>query len=517
MSGYDRGYGGGRGDYGREDRRGGYEDRRGGYEDRRGGHGGRGGFGGGRDDRQFGDLAPVDWQSVALAPIRKDFYTESAATAALSEEQVAEHRRLHEMKIDGSARPRPALNFEDCGFPDDVMERIRRAGFDKPSPIQTQSWPVLLSGHDMIGIAETGSGKTLSFLLPAVIHIRDQEPLRRGDGPICLILAPTRELVEQIKDEAVKFAARMRVGVAYGGAPKRHQLYALRDGCEIVAACPGRLIDFLETRACNLHRCTYLVLDEADRMLDMGFEPQIRKIVGQIRPDRQTLMFSATWPKEVQGLARDLCNQDPVRVTIGSAELKANHNVTQIVEVVRDGEKPEKVQALLSELQNQDPSQRIIIFAETKRTCDVLERELKHSGHKVLAIHGDKEQNERRYVLDQFKKGIFPIMVATDVAARGLDVKDVKVVINYDMSNQIEDYVHRIGRTGRAGATGVAYTFITDDRNRLARDLVNILKEAHQQVPAALEELAFSGRGGGFGGRGNFRRGPPRGGPRRRY
>lgn len=284
----------------------------------------RGGYGGGRGGpisaggALGAGLQVVDWKAMNLPPVNKDFYRESASVSGMSKSEVDSIRSKHEIRIlSPGGAPNPVMKFEDTGFPSDVLQRLHGAGFTSPSPIQTQSWPILLKGHDMIGIAETGSGKTLAFLLPAVVHINAQEKVRADEGPVALILAPTRELVEQIKDEAQKFAMRMRTGVAYGGAPKRMQIQTLRSGCEIVAACPGRLIDFLERGIMNLRRVTYLVLDEADRMLDMGFEPQIRKIVSQIRPDRQTLMFSATWPKEVQGLARDLCREDPIHVTIG--------------------------------------------------------------------------------------------------------------------------------------------------------------------------------------------------------
>lgn len=460
--------------------------------------------GGDRGNSNFGSgLVPVDWKSVTLAPIKKDFYRESPTVAQMSREDGEKLRAVNEIRIiSGGPAPNPVVRFEDAGFPAEILSKLYQAGFDKPSPIQTQAWPVLLSGRDMIGIAETGSGKTLAFLLPAAVHIAAQERIRPDEGPIALVLAPTRELVEQIKEESVKFLQKIRTGVAYGGAPKRMQIQTLRNGCEIVAACPGRLIDFLERGTLNLRRVTYLVLDEADRMLDMGFEPQIRKIVVQIRPDRQTLMFSATWPKEVQGLARDLCKEDPVHVTIGSTDLKASHNVEQKVEVVSDLQKKQKVFELLTRLQEEDNGQRVIIFTETKRAADILTRELRQSGFPALGIHGDKEQDERKYVLEEFKLGRHPIMIATDVASRGLDVKDVKVVINYDMPNQIEDYVHRIGRTGRAGATGVSYSFLTPDKARLAKDLIRIMQEANQKISRELQELSYTASKSGGGGRG---------------
>lgn len=265
-------------------------------------------------------LRTVDWKHTQLVHFEKNFYHEHPNVAGLSEEQAEQFRRQNQITIvKGLKIPKPVTSFVEASFPDYVLESIRQAGFDKPTPIQIQGWPVALSGRDMIGIAETGSGKTLAFLLPGIVHINAQPFLNPGDGPIVLVLAPTRELVEQIKQEANRFGSSSKIkhAVAYGGVPRRPQIMQLKEGVEIVIACPGRLIDFLESGVTNLKRVTYLVLDEADRMLDMGFEPQIRKIVSQIRPDRQTLMWSATWPKEVQGLARDMCREDPVHINIG--------------------------------------------------------------------------------------------------------------------------------------------------------------------------------------------------------
>merc|ERR1712176_1019836 len=311
------------------------------------------------------------------------------------------------------------------------------------------------------------------------------------------VLAPTGELAIQIQEEANRFGSSSKIKntVVYGGQPKHAQAADLREGVEIVIATPGRMIDFLESGATNLKRVTYLVLDEADRMLDMGFEPQVRKITSQVRPDRQTLMWSATWPKEIQKLARDICREDPVHVNIGSLDLRAAHTIRQYVEVVSAEDKRARLKRLLEKVMD---GSKILIFAQTKRDGDQLTREMRTDGWPALCIHGDKKQEERDWVLKEFKEGKSPILVATDVASRGLDVKDVKYVTNFDFPNQIQDYVHRVGRTGRAGATGSSYTFFTQEKFKHARDLIKVLQEANQPVPEELDKLADDqgGRGG---------------------
>lgn len=352
-----------------------------------------------------------------------------------------------------------------------MLNVIKAAGFKAPTPIQSQGWPMALSGRDLVGIAATGSGKTLAFILPALIHIRAQPYLQPGDGPICLVLSPTRELANQTQEECQRFGSSsgIRNTCVYGGVGKRGQIEALRRGAEIVIATPGRLLDLLEMGATNLRRVTYLVMDEADRMLDMGFEVQIRKIVGQIRPDRQTLMWSATWPQEVQQLARDFLH-DPIQVNVGSLDLKVTDHVKQIIKCVTDRQKFDETLAILKSI---DPHSRVIIFTKSKRGADELTRDLRHRGFNALAIHGDKEQRERDYVLNEFKSGRTTIMVATDVASRGLDVKDIRVVINYDFPMCVEDYIHRVGRAGRKTADGysegTAVSFFTDTSAKVTR------------------------------------------------
>merc|ERR1719215_1188288 len=286
----------------------------------------------------------------------------------------------------------------------------------------------------------------------------------------------------------------IRCTACFGGVSRYGQASDLRRGVEIVVATPGRLLDFLEAGVTNLKRVTYLCLDEADRMLDMGFEPQVRKITSQCRPDRQTLMWSATWPKEVQRLARDICREDPVHINVGSLDLRTAHTIRQYVEVVQEQDKRGRLKRLLEKVMD---GSKILIFCSTKRDGDQLTREMRTDGWPALCIHGDKKQEERDWVLKEFKEGKSPILIATDVASRGLDVKDIKYVINYEFPNTIEDYIHRVGRTGRAGATGSSYTFFTQDKAKHAGDLIKVLREANQPVPSELERLAGGSGGGG--------------------
>ncbi|WWC72911.1 ATP-dependent RNA helicase DBP2-A [Kwoniella pini CBS 10737] len=475
------------------------------------GYGSYGGGGGDRMGNLGGGLQTIDWNHTNLTKFEKNFYVQDPRVTARTDAEINAFRAEKTMKIQGQNVPRPITTFEEAGFPDYILSEIRTMGFTAPSSIQCQAWPMALSGRDLVAVAETGSGKTISFALPAMVHINAQPLLAPGDGPIVLILAPTRELAVQIQAECSRFgkSSRIRNTAIYGGAPKGPQIRDLQRGVEICVATPGRLIDMLETGKTNLKRVTYLVMDEADRMLDMGFEPQIRKIVSQIRPDRQTLLFSATWPKEVQRLAMDFLH-DFIQVNIGSMELTANHNVQQHVEICTDYDKRQKLLGHLEQISKENA--KVIIFIATKRVADDLTKFLRMDGWPALAIHGDKQQAERDWVLAEFKAGRSPIMLATDVASRGLDVKDIGYVINYDFPNNCEDYIHRIGRTGRAGRKGVSYTYFTPDNSKQARELVQILRESKSEVTPELEQMAMYGGGGGGRGRGGGGRG--RGGGR---
>jgi ATP-dependent RNA helicase DBP3 len=428
-----------------------------------------------------------DAQLAASRPaIVRELYEEAAELTAMPEAEVQQLLEEHRTAVDGS-NLRPVMSFEQTGLPANMLHATR--DFVQPSPIQSQVWPLILSGHDLIGIAATGSGKTLGFGLPMLRHIKAQRDagVVTGKGPLALVMAPTRELALQIA--AVLEDAGSKCGISsccvYGGVPKGPQMQALRQGVDIVVGTPGRLADLMQDGACKLQNVTYLVLDEADRMLDLGFEPHIRAICSEVRADRQTLMFSATWPTAVQQLAANYLS-NPAKVTIGSQDLAASHSVTQQVEVVEGNARDDRLLALLQQ-HHKSRKNRIIIFVLYKKEAPRVEGLLKRKGWNAAAIHGDISQGQRTAAVEAFKAGTCPLLIATDVAARGLDIPDVEVVINYSFPLTIEDYVHRIGRTGRAGKTGIAVTFFVgvNDKPR-AGELINVLREAKQKVPEAL-------------------------------
>ena len=484
----------------------------------------KGGGGGGDDDG---------------ADARRDEDVRAPTTPMKRTPSVEDFRKEHAISIANACAKtkdlEPYTTFEEAtAFPKSLRNALKAQGYANPTPIQAEAWPILLKGKDVVAVAKTGSGKTCGFLLPALCGVaargsQKAPEMQLVDGrwrpgavtPTVIVLAPTRELAIQIHDECAKFcpAVGCRSTVLYGGAAKGDQLRALRQGADVVVATPGRLNDFLEpppgfTAPVSAVKASYVVLDEADRMLDMGFEPQIKKIFKLCPSARQTVMFTATWPKAVQKIA-DSFTTNPIRIQIGSGgdKLTANKSITQSVEVLEEEKKWERCVAILKK--ELGKSDTCIMFAGTKRRCDFLDRRLRQSGFSSAgSIHGDKDQYEREMVLDNFRKGRGNILVATDVAARGLDIPGVAAVIVYDFPLQVEDYVHRIGRTGRAGKEGKAFTFFTKDNRGAANELIEILEGAGQNVPLALAAMQRKGGGGGrgySGGRGGRGRGGGRG------
>jgi ATP-dependent RNA helicase DDX46/PRP5 len=463
------------------------------------------------------EIGQVVHSKMNYQPFRKNFYSESLEIAEMTEEEVDELRAdLENITVKGKSPPRPIQKFAQGGFGAQIMQIINELQFSTPSSIQSQALPAIMSGRDTIGVAKTGSGKTMAFVLPMFRHIKDQPPLETMDGPIGMIMAPTRELAVQIHRDCKPFlkALNLRAVCAYGGAPIKDQIAELKRGAEIVVCTPGRMIDLLAAnngRVTNLRRVTYVVMDEADRMFDMGFEPQITKILMNVRPDRQTILFSATFPPKMEVMARKAL-KNPVEILVGGKSVVAAE-ITQVVEVREANTRFTRLLQLLGELFYEDDDIRCLVFVERQETADELFKELSKKNYASVSIHGGREQIDRDEAIQNFKQGVFPIMIATSVAARGLDVKQLKMVVNFDCPNHNEDYVHRCGRTGRAGNTGTAVTFVMPDQDRFAAFLVKSLTESKQEIPEDLKALAdkFNKKveagetkkyGGGFGGKG---------------
>nr|BAJ98154.1 predicted protein [Hordeum vulgare subsp. vulgare] len=419
--------------------------------------------------------------------------TSSSATASAETVQYREQNNVTYEDIHRGEEFAPVRDFKEAStiFPSVIMKVTEK--FTKPTPIQAQSWPIARSGRDIIAIAETGSGKTLSFGLPILAQILSKQNSTSGGKrtPLMLVLAPTRELAMQTADvcEAAGATCGLKTLCVYGGSPREGNVKALKAGVDLLIATPGRLIDLLQEGVAVLDKVQHLVLDEADRMLDMGFEPAIRQIIAAVPKTRQTLMFSATWPLSIQSLANEFL-REPAKVTIGVKQEQsdgptANRRVTQIVEVMTYRDKEHRLQDLLHKL-HKSRKNRILVFALYKKEAERIEQTLRRKGWKVQGIHGDKSQALRSKAIESFRSGEEPLLVATDVAARGLDIPDVEYVINYTFPLTIEDYVHRIGRTGRAGKTGTAYTFFTDEDKTHAGELQQVLREANQDIPQDL-------------------------------
>jgi len=429
----------------------------------------------------------------------------------------------------GNDVPSGIDDFSQIQLTEIIRGNIELANYSKPTPVQKNAIPVILKERDLMACAQTGSGKTAAFLVPILNSILLKGPAggmqsqgfgRRKQFPMALVLAPTRELATQIYDEARKFSYRslVRPCVVYGGANVGDQMRDLDRGCHLLVATPGRLVDMLERGKVSLENCTFLVLDEADRMLDMGFEPQIRRIVEQdnMPPtgQRQTLMFSATFPKEIQMLARDFL-RDYIFLAVGRVG-STSENITQKIVWVEEQDKRSFLLDLLdaaglgnaSGSGGEEPS-LTLVFVETKKGADSLDDYLYREGFPVTSIHGDRTQKEREEALRRFKCGKSPILVATAVAARGLDIPNVKHVINFDLPSDVEEYVHRIGRTGRMGNLGLATSFFNDKNRNLVKELVELIIESNQELPSWLEALAMESRSYGPGSGG--RRGPSKG------
>ncbi|XP_020491210.1 probable ATP-dependent RNA helicase DDX46 [Labrus bergylta] len=435
-------------------------------------------------------LEPVDHGKIQYESYRKNFYVEVPELARMTQDDVNAYRlELEGIIVKGKGCPKPIKTWVQCGVSMKILSALKRHGYEKPTPIQAQAIPAVMSGRDLIGIAKTGSGKTIAFLLPMFRHIMDQRPLEESEGPISVIMTPTRELALQITKECKKFSKPLglRVVCVYGGTGISEQIAELKRGAEIIVCTPGRMIDMLGAnsgRVTNLRRATYVVLDEADRMFDMGFEPQVMRIVDNVRPDRQTVMFSATFPRAMEALARRILAK-PIEVQVGGRSVVCS-DVEQHVLVIGEDKKFLKLLEILGHYQEKGS---VIIFVDKQEHADALLKDLMKASYPCMSLHGGIDQYDRDSIINDFKNGACRLMVATSVAARGLDVKQLILVVNYNCPNHYEDYVHRAGRTGRAGNKGFAYTFITEDQVRYAGDIIKALELSGSPVPPELEQL----------------------------
>ncbi|SCM26578.1 ATP-dependent RNA helicase, putative [Plasmodium chabaudi chabaudi] len=483
---------------------------------------------------KLGDnLKDIEWNKIKVKIERQNlFNVNENKLKKLSNEEIQNELKNNNIYVNKDL----ALNsfitqFSDLDFHESILNYLNE-NFKEPTAIQKITWPIALSGKDLIGVAETGSGKTLAFVLPCLMHILKHkqaemeqnggEHIKNNENKLSesnnndnnynpdfenefqnednddrktygLILLPTRELCMQVLNEIKKFENELdlKAVAVYGGVPKYFQINNIKKGADIIVATPGRLLDYLENGIINLLRCIYVVIDEADRLLDMGFEKQLRKIMTQINKNKQLLFLTATWPEQVRKLAYDFCSFDPVKIQIGKSELTANKNIEQQVIVSSSIDLKKK---LLDWLKDNYENNKILIFCDTKRNCDNLCKELRYHQYNSLSIHGDKQQRERDRILNNYKNDRCNILVATDVASRGLDIKNISIVINYDIPNTIEDYIHRIGRTGRAGNKGKSilffpYDYYVPQKQRFAKDLVKLLNKTNQQVPNELREI----------------------------
>ncbi len=375
------------------------------------------------------------------------------------------------------------MKFTEFNLDARLLAGIQKAGFSQPTPIQQQAIPVALHGDDIIGTAQTGTGKTAAFVLPILNRL-----LKGPRGKTrALIVTPTRELAEQIQDtiRMLSVGTGLRSATVYGGVGANPQIKALRSGVDIVVACPGRLLDLANQRAANLRGVEILVLDEADRMFDMGFLPDVKRIIQLLPEKRQNMLFSATFPKEVNELAKGILH-NPQRVSVGISA--PAHTVSHALYPVPGTAKTR----LLLELLKRTSTGSVLVFTRTKHRAQKVALQLEREGHTVTALHGNRSQGQRQTALKGFRSGRYRIMVATDIAARGLDVESISHVINYDMPDTTDAYIHRIGRTGRAERTGDAYTLVTPEDHGAVRDLEKVMGKKIER--RELDNFEYGGR-----------------------
>eukprot|EP00419_Tripos_fusus_P006869 CAMPEP_0172682008 /NCGR_PEP_ID=MMETSP1074-20121228/17863_1 /TAXON_ID=2916 /ORGANISM="Ceratium fusus, Strain PA161109" /LENGTH=645 /DNA_ID=CAMNT_0013500611 /DNA_START=44 /DNA_END=1978 /DNA_ORIENTATION=- len=482
---------------------------------------GNNGFGGNRrGGSQRRDVNPyymkklerIQWKGLDLPAIQKDFAIMHPRTEQLSTRECDGIRAKHSIHVfddmggEGHDLPKPVLSFEEVPFPDWIVDVLRQKGFKEPRSIQVQAWPAILKGRDLIGIAETGSGKTIAYVPPMLVHLLAQPELQPGEGPVAIILVPSRELCIQVHSEIEAFISTANKGIrskaVHGGTDIEGQALAFVDRCDIVVSTPGRLIHLLNAKKTNLRRATFLVLDEADELLDQGFEEQVKLIVSQVRPDRQVCLFSATWPPKIEMLSKEV-TEKPITINVGCVKLSACKDIQQKVMLVgalrhphkgdcvfKDRSKTDILLHTLIEIKDKLERTRALIFCNNVDTVPKVVNYLKSNGFPCEGCSGKCLQREREDVIKRFQddNGNLRILVCTKLLGRGHDFKDLNYVFNFDMPSRIVEYIHRIGRTGRAGKQGYSVTLLEETDLGYARDLIDVLEATVQEVPTWLRD-----------------------------
>ena len=431
------------------------------------------------------NLMEIDWSSQELIPVTTS-YKQSSVTSSRSLSDITAYLANFKISIQGEEQIKPILTFEEAELPSELVSLFESCKFANPTKIQSLAWPIAFSGRDVIAIACTGSGKTLAYLLPLLLHISKQPPVAAGQGPIGIVLVPTRELAKQIVYDCNRFgkALDIRTVCIYGGNGRQFQIKDLEAVPQLIVATPGRLLDFLEASVLTLKRCSFVVVDEGDRMMDMGFSPQLKKILSQVRPDRQVFMCTATWPSSLSEISAEYM-KNPVHLNVGSSEYPVNPNITHQIQVVESEDKISSLLKILTPLKEK----RVLVFVDTKSTCDTLVEELKGNEISAVGLHGQRSTKDRMGALLDFRAGRSLVVIATDVASRGIDIRDLEYVVLYDFPRRIEDYVHRVGRTARGSGKGTAISLFTKDNAKSAAMLIKLLEDAGQMVPRELRRM----------------------------
>ncbi|KAL7075369.1 hypothetical protein ACQ4LE_005354 [Meloidogyne hapla] len=439
--------------------------------------------------KEIDPLPPIDHSQIEYKPFEKNFYSEHPDIKDLTLQQAFELRITLDIRVYGQNIPKPVVSFGHFQFDKQIMNLICKNEFEKPTPIQAQAVPAALSGRDVLGLAKTGSGKTLAYIWPTIVHIMNQEELSPGDGPIALIIVPTRELAIQVYNEAKRYTSLYNIALvcAYGGGSKYEQKKALENGAELVIGTPGRIIDLVKIEATNFLRTTFLVLDEVDRMFDLGFEAQVKSIADHIRPDKQCLVFSATCKPKIEKLIMHVL-YNPIKILCG--DIGENTLVQQQIIVLYNQEM--KYEWLFRNIVNFITMGKVLIFVTKKADAEDVSKKLALRDLETVLLHGDMHQQERNERITSFRTNK-SVLVATDVAARGLDIPEIRNVINFDVARDIDTHIHRIGRTGRAGHQGSAYTLVTEKDFEFCAHLVDNLKSSDQEkiISAELEQIAL--------------------------